>query len=290
MSQATFRKTASAAVESTLPHGQRIYVYRQYRTNQILYSLTRVLDPKALQQLPCLGKKTIPPGLRKDMWQPFARLTFSHPDLGLSAYRMLREFRKRHELEYPLETITYKEGNFKGRLMNRKDRAKVLMDQKANSVADMAAVLLKQASPPDPEKLEKLKSLKEGREKNKGYKAKFTNRVVIPQTGKIVARARLPNEISISHKYDIPDRDRGQMALRWEDMKGPVEILWKDTWDKEHATEWPEDTIHGELHVVRHHLLGQKPKIEEEKTRKPGMLQKLRNKIGRKKEPVPIVD
>ena len=57
--------------------------------------------------------------------------------IGLSAYQKLREYRRRHELEWDESDFTDKEGNF----IQKKKRGRMICDQKANSIADMAAVL-----------------------------------------------------------------------------------------------------------------------------------------------------
>ncbi|KAL8671026.1 MAG: hypothetical protein Q9168_004458 [Polycauliona sp. 1 TL-2023] len=97
----------------------------------------------SLKQLPFLGKKSVPSHLRKDLWQPLCLVSFPRPSQGLQAYRRLREFRRLHETSYPLSLITQTEGPHKGHLHSTKKRGKILMDQKANSVADLAAVLLR---------------------------------------------------------------------------------------------------------------------------------------------------
>ncbi|KAI4235262.1 MAG: hypothetical protein LQ349_003286 [Xanthoria aureola] len=125
-------------------HGTQIFVYNNIRTNQIIYSLTRSLNNHtSLKQLPFLGKKTVPSHLRKDLWQPLCLVSFPRPSQGLIAYRRLREFRRLHETSYPLSLITQTEGPHKGQLHSTKKRGKILMDQKANSIADIAAVLLR---------------------------------------------------------------------------------------------------------------------------------------------------
>jgi hypothetical protein len=111
-----------------------------------------------------VGKKSVPPTLRKDHWLPFLHIHFPSPTQGMTAFRMLREFRKRHEFDYPLYTITVSKDNpyfaarmpynpedrgewdknmsiREGQLASRKDRMNILMDQKANSIADIAKVL-----------------------------------------------------------------------------------------------------------------------------------------------------
>jgi hypothetical protein len=99
---------------------------------------------KALRQIPFNGKNLRPPSIRKDYWQPMAMIEFpeGQGEVGRSVLQKLREFRKRHELEWgdpntraELAKLIkpWKKGNHElGRALN---------DQKANSVADIAAVL-----------------------------------------------------------------------------------------------------------------------------------------------------
>ncbi|TKX24882.1 hypothetical protein C1H76_2835 [Elsinoe australis] len=152
------------------PHGSRIYAYRHFLTNQVLYSLSRSLDnTSALKQLTFAGKKTVPRALRKDHWKPFFTAKFGLPHQGLKAFKKLREWRMMHELKWdpktikPLERTLEKEEEKKEELEEldelggrrpggRRDRLsdwklrkkKHIMNQAENSVADLAAVLMQQ--------------------------------------------------------------------------------------------------------------------------------------------------
>ncbi|KAF4637904.1 hypothetical protein G7Y89_g175 [Cudoniella acicularis] len=121
-------------------YGQQIYVYNHLQKNHVVYSLTKALkNNKAIKQLPFNGKQTVPRALRKDLWHPLATISFpsGSGEIGLSAYQKLREYRKRHELEWDDSIMKNKDGKF----LPKHKRARQLCDQKANSVADMAAVL-----------------------------------------------------------------------------------------------------------------------------------------------------
>ena len=161
-------------------HGQRIFVYNHLQTNQVVYSLTKTLrvsspirpvpipnqlppspqptvhatprsqtqNNAALRQLPFNGKKTVPRALRKDLWQPLATIAFpaGRGALGLAAFQKLRELRRLHETSWdPADMVEEEEdgddGKVRLRPLGRRERGRKLMDQKANSVADMAAVL-----------------------------------------------------------------------------------------------------------------------------------------------------
>ncbi|KAL8984310.1 MAG: hypothetical protein Q9205_001697 [Flavoplaca limonia] len=167
-------------------HGTQIFVYNNIRTNQIIYSLTRSLNNHtSLKQLPFLGKKTVPSHLRKDLWQPLCLVSFPRPLQGLQAYRRLREFRRLHETSYPISLITQTEGPHKGQLHSTKKRGKILMDQKANSVADLAAVLFraedkleteKPESDPEREGERRINKVKKREEAKKVWMEKFKAR------------------------------------------------------------------------------------------------------------------
>ncbi|KAH8815873.1 transcriptional regulation of mitochondrial recombination-domain-containing protein [Xylogone sp. PMI_703] len=161
-------RAASTSSSAKTEHGREIFVFNNILTNQVVYSLTKA--PKnnaALSQIPYNGKKTRPPALRKDHWMPLCTITFpegaaftstppptSHKarklrpsstplstqtPVGLLAFQKLREYRKLHETAWePTSNVAVTED---GKFLNRKVRQRKLCDQKANSVADMAAVL-----------------------------------------------------------------------------------------------------------------------------------------------------
>jgi len=120
-------------------HGRQIYVYNHLQTNQVVYSLSRDLkNNPSIKQLPYNGKKTVPAALRKDHWYPLALINFPTNSHGLTAFRQLREFRKLHETLWdPSLALS---GKTKAPI-SRKERGKLLCDQKANSIADISAVL-----------------------------------------------------------------------------------------------------------------------------------------------------
>lgn len=72
------------------------------------------------------------------MWRPLLTASFPSPAQGLHAFRKLREYRKLHELYW--ENPNAKSGN----MPTRAERSRIIMDQKANTIADLAAVLREQ--------------------------------------------------------------------------------------------------------------------------------------------------
>ena len=149
-----------------------------------------------------------------------AMVEFPSSVAGREAYRRLREFRRLHEHAYSLDLITVKEGDNAGSLMPTKQRGKVLMNQKANTVADLAAVLLQFERGPE-----------ESRILNKEHSAAFwkMRRTSNPQKYK---RIPLP-----------PVELAGIQGVR---------IRWTDPFDAEFAREWPRAVVHHQLTQARH--------------------------------------
>nr|POF13576.1 hypothetical protein CFP56_02599 [Quercus suber] len=121
-----------------------------------------------LKQFPDIGANHTPRALRKDVWRPF--FTLSMPEgaqgmaQGLMAFRQLREWRKMHEVSWdvsPLLARPHTEKEIKAlqeklddrggskaenvwdiiKRAKKKMRVHAVMNQKANSVADLATVL-----------------------------------------------------------------------------------------------------------------------------------------------------
>lgn len=179
-------------------------------------------NKQALDQLPYLGKKTIPSRLRKDLWTPFAMIYFPSPHAGLAAYRKLREFRRLHETTYDLADITETTGKHKGSLLPTKKRGKVLMNQKANSIADMAAVLLLQEQGPSEERI---------------MNAERRRR-----------RAERLKEIKGEDKVKKAPLD---VLAEMGGVEG-VMVRWADMLDAEYAETWPEAVVHDGLDISRY--------------------------------------
>jgi hypothetical protein len=91
-----------------------------------------------LVQLPFIGKHSTPPVLRPDHWAPHCVITFPNLQQGRNAYRQLREFRKLHEMAWQKNDPAWKKLPLKQRMYK-------IMDQRANTSADLAAVLRMQA-------------------------------------------------------------------------------------------------------------------------------------------------
>lgn len=193
-------------------------------------SLTCLQSNDAIRQLPFLGKQTVPTSLRKDIWQPLATILFPHPPRGLQAYHKLREYRKLHELEYPLDDFRA-EGN-KHDLMEKKKRGRKLMDQKANSIADIAAVLIRQ---------------------DEVSKAVASAALVGAQNE---AEETSGDSAGRKEEQRNPPRPKGSSPRVGEKLKAigaeGVTIRWRNVLDAEYAESWPAGVLHDELEYTRH--------------------------------------
>jgi hypothetical protein len=95
---------------------------------------------RALRQIPFNGKKLKPAKIRKDFWRPMAMIQFPGGlgHVGRSVFHIMREFRMAHETNWSDDLLRDPETN---RTLTKHERGKRLNNQKANSIADMAAVL-----------------------------------------------------------------------------------------------------------------------------------------------------
>ena len=106
--------------------------------------------------------------------------------------------------------------------MERKERGKVLMNQKANSVADLAAVLLQQEKGPGVHRVERAKKRMERMEHLK----------------------RVKGEEKVKKAPVDVGRELGG-------VEGVV-VRWADLGDLEFAERWPEAVVHDELKRARY--------------------------------------
>ncbi|CAG8925536.1 unnamed protein product [Penicillium salamii] len=252
---------------NSLTHGQNIFVYHNLRTKQVVYSLTRYLEKaNVLKQCVYLGKKTVPAEVRKDMWVPYYSLHFNEAQVGLNVYNLLRQFALLRQLSPPKEMITvtkeyldskrpkdprdqkewddHNMGRL-GHIMKQKERAKVLMDQKATSIADVAFVLQKQSD-------DILKGLP-GYTKS-GYKT-------LKARKRRRAALKAATELASERAEQISSLEEQLQAEIRTDVSKPeeqqVKILWQDLYDAQYAKEWPEFIHHGQLRWTRNHIIGQ---------------------------------
>lgn len=230
-----------------------------------------------LKQLIFHGKKTVPASLRKDMWTPYYSVHFTDPKVGLRAYHLLREFSMQRQLAPPREMITITEAflaqkrprdpieaekfdeEYKdkvGWLMKRADRARAVMDQKATSVADVAAVLAIQE--------EEIKNgfangkrgylTRTARKRRRAAREK-EERLEQERKERVAKFAELLSNDKVEVKIAETSRE-GDYALKDSEVK----ILWRDVEDAHFAESWPDRVRHGELQAGYDHvMMGQKP-------------------------------
>ncbi|RAH56149.1 hypothetical protein BO85DRAFT_424038 [Aspergillus piperis CBS 112811] len=259
-----------------LTHGKNIFAYHNIRTNQVVYSLTRYLENNAtLKQLLYHGKKTVPARLRKDMWVPYFSVHFNDSKIGLRAYHLLREFSMQRQLSPPKEMITITDAwidqkrprdpkgaedfleKYKdkiGRIMPKHHRKRAVMDQKATSVADIAAVLKIQ----EEEVANGFADGKRGyltptaRKRRRAARAK-EEAVANEQAARVAGLEQALSSEVVEYKVQETKDTSGAL----EDMG--VKILWRDLHDARFAENWPERVRHGELELSRDHVMpGQK--------------------------------
>jgi hypothetical protein len=208
------------------------------------------------------------------MWVPYYSVHFGDSRLGLRAYQLLREFSMQRQLAPPAELITvtedflalkrprdpvaaeeFDEMNKKriGKPMEKKERARALMDQKATSVADIAAVLAIQE-----------KEIENGfldRSSKRGYltrKARQRRREAFQRQ---IAQAESNEERIAALEKHLSDISGDEIKIGEVDGEYPegaedVKILWRDVHDAFHAAEWPSAVQHGELELKRSAIIG----------------------------------
>ncbi|KAI1116998.1 transcriptional regulation of mitochondrial recombination-domain-containing protein [Nemania sp. NC0429] len=121
-------------------HGEKIFVFNHFLDGLTVYSHSPVLKANhAFRQIPFNGKQLRPSKLRKDYWRPLAMIQFpeGQGEVGRSVFQRLRECKKLHEYAWD-DSMLYGKN---GRTRTRHERGKSLNDQRANTIADMAAVL-----------------------------------------------------------------------------------------------------------------------------------------------------
>lgn len=220
------------------------------------------------------GKKTVPAEIRRDLWIPYYSVHFGDTRLGLRAYQLLREFSLQRQLSPPPEMITVTEEflaakrpkdalaaeefdkqNKKriGLPMEKKERARVLMDQRATSVADIAAVLAIQE-----EEIEKGfldREYKEGKPTRRTRQRRREARAREAAQAQANAARIKSLEDTISREGGMPIKI-GEGDGVYPDQPGLVKVLWRDAHDAYYAESWPSSVEHGELVTLRDTIIG----------------------------------
>ncbi|ORX92437.1 transcriptional regulation of mitochondrial recombination-domain-containing protein [Clohesyomyces aquaticus] len=87
-----------AIADGATQHGRHVFIWQNTQTNQILYSFDPELKDSHLNQLPFIGKKSVPASIRPDLWRQYCTITLPTPEQGLYTYRKLREYTRLHYL------------------------------------------------------------------------------------------------------------------------------------------------------------------------------------------------
>jgi hypothetical protein len=184
---------------------------------------------KALKQIPFNGKKLKPAKIRKDYWRRMAVIQFPEGkgDIGRSVYHIMREFRMAHELGWADDMFVEEKT---GRTLTRLERGAKLNDQKANTIADMAAVL--------------------------GGAGKGNKMWVPGPTEVDTAGATRPDgesravatqgvEVDFSGETKVDEENGTTLGLLG------TTVIWENELDKNFATAWPSNVMHGSFSTSR---------------------------------------
>ncbi|RYP17534.1 hypothetical protein DL765_004498 [Monosporascus sp. GIB2] len=192
-------------------HGERIWIFSHFLDGMTVYSHKPVLKANhALRQIPFNGKKLRPAKIRKDYWRPLAMIQFpaGYGEVGRSVFQRLRECKSLHELAWDDDTLYGEDG----RTLTKHERGERLNDQKANTIADMAAVL-------------------GGAGKGNKMRLEAVDDDDAPEARELVdARAGKPAK-----------------AARASDLVGGLlktTVFWSNGLDKNFAAEWPANVTH----------------------------------------------
>jgi len=191
-------------------------------------------------------------------------VTFPSGPQGLTAFQQLREYRKRHEHEWTAP-----------RCKPRKLVGRELRDQKANSIADLAAVLLTQekiaikvaaqskadqarndqAMQEAQARLTQLladrKEARSQKDKERFTAAKREKMKLKKKMAKPEPWAALQGEYSLANDTQLPAK-RGPGRLRGKKAAPPVtmegiKIAWANLLDAEFAATWPSSVVHDDM-------------------------------------------
>ncbi|KAH8595787.1 transcriptional regulation of mitochondrial recombination-domain-containing protein [Bisporella sp. PMI_857] len=241
-SPAAHEKLLRKAIPGLAPeHGRDIYVFSHMQTNQVIYSLNKAINPTdALAQIPYNGKKTVPRHIRKDLWNPLATISFKPGagSIGLSAYQKLREFRKEHELSWGDE-IRYKADGKTPE--SKKARGRKLMDQKANTIADIATVLAKIGTVEGAEI--GLKGAIKDEEARKSFIEDQVTRIGEKRARQGFSEAE-QQQAKDAKRKELEEKFQNEFA---EEGFEKVTVRWSNPVDAEFADTWSENVVHDSL-------------------------------------------
>lgn len=214
---------------------------------------------RALEQIPFNGKKLRPTKLRKDYWRPLAmiQLPAGYGEVGRSVFQRLRECKRLHELAWPDEVLYEKATN---RTLKRGERGRVLNNQRANTVADVAAVLggLGKGNKMRPELITGVLRAENPAEEGGDAAAAVAAR----------ADAAVVGEAGGDESVDSA-AGRPARAARVSDLVGGLlkaTVFWADPLHQNYTQEWPDNVTHStfEEASLKPRLGGEEGAVEEE--------------------------
>ncbi|KAI0195370.1 transcriptional regulation of mitochondrial recombination-domain-containing protein [Xylaria flabelliformis] len=191
-------------------HGEKIFVFNHFVDGMTVYSHNPVLKANhAFRQIPFNGKKLRPAKLRKDYWRPMAMIQFpdGQGEVGRSVYQRLRECKKLHEYSWD-DSVLYGEG---GQTLTVRQRGRRLNDQRANTIADMAAVL---------------GGLGKG------------NKIVVTESANDAEAGEGEGQGQAESAAAPVAVDEGKTLLQ-------ATVWWADVLDKNYAQKWTKNVTHG---------------------------------------------
>lgn len=151
-----------------------------------------------------------------------------------------------------------------GKLLPKKERARVLMDQKATSVADVAAVLaiqeeeIKNGFGAEHRKELGRRALQRIRMTRKAERTTAFEAAQRVEGFESQVQSQVPLEIE--DEFDEVPSDT-EYAVKPEQVK----ILWTDIHDAHYASSWPDRVHHGHLEKTADHVMpGQKRVVGDE--------------------------
>jgi hypothetical protein len=165
-------------------------------------------------------------------------------EVGRSVFQKLREFRKRHELEWEDPEV---------KQMDKKERGKWLNDQKGNTVADMAAVLGGAG------KGNKIRVSQETRPADESVIEQVKDKVV--DTAKKVVEPITEGETA--------ERKEGGGSTK-DGLLHEATIYWVNELDADFAESWPANVTHVEgldgtiVEAVEDEVAGKTPAPEKD--------------------------
>lgn len=220
------------------------------------------------------------------MWVPYFSVHFNESKVGLRAFHLLREFSLQRQLAPPREMVTITEqflnqkrprspeeakefdekyGDKIGWLMEKKDRARAAMDQKATSVADISAVLAIQEDEINNGFADGKRGYLSRGARRRRREARKKEEAKANQNAERIAKLEATlssNQVTykIQESQDADTKLESGEGTEGRSAEDPVKILWTDIHNARYAENWPTRVLHGELDLTRGHVMpGQKP-------------------------------